>query len=108
MANGERFDRRKLTAASWYFPLGTMIRVVNVKREQSVIVKITDRGPNLRLHRVLDLSEAAAANLDYIDDGLTKVFIVPMLSIETQAAEFTSGLVAPENLVTYVAAVAKM
>jgi rare lipoprotein A len=56
MANGQRFDRRKLTAASWYFPLGTPIRVLNVRNGQSVMVTITDRGPNLRLHRILDLS----------------------------------------------------
>src|SRR5580692_2999321 len=55
MANGKRFDRRKLTAASWYFPLGTKIRVVNVKNGESVVVTVTDRGPNLRLHRILDL-----------------------------------------------------
>ena len=45
MANGKLFDRRKLTAASWYFPLGTKIRVVNVSNGQSVVVTITDRGP---------------------------------------------------------------
>ena len=108
MANGQRFDRRKLTAASWYFPLGTLIRVVNVKSEESVIVKITDRGPNRRLHRILDLSEAAATDLDYIQDGLTHVMVIPMLSVETQAAEFTSGLIKPEETTEYVAALAKM
>src|SRR5437879_10248356 len=61
MANGKRFDRRKLTAASWYVPLGTALRVVNLENGRSVTVTVTDRGPNLRLHRILDLSEAAAA-----------------------------------------------
>jgi len=37
MANGKRFDRHKLTAASWYFPLGTKIRVVNLKTGESVV-----------------------------------------------------------------------
>src|SRR5579862_9882947 len=60
MANGKRFDCNKLTAASWYFPLGTMIRVVNLKNDETVVVTITDRGPNMRLHRLVDLSEAAA------------------------------------------------
>src|SRR5882672_1594386 len=50
MANGKPFDRHKLTAASWYFPLGTTIRVVNVKNGESVVVTITDRGPNLHYH----------------------------------------------------------
>src|SRR5690242_19608344 len=75
MANGQRFDREKLTAASWYFPLGSAIRVVNVKTGESVVVTITDRGPNLRLHRILDLSEAAARQLGYLEKGLTAVFL---------------------------------
>ena len=67
MANGQKFDRHELTAASWYFPLGTKIRVVNVENGESVVVTVTDRGPNHRLHRILDLSEAAAERLDYLE-----------------------------------------
>jgi len=92
MANGQRFDRHKLTAASWYFPLGTTIRVVNVKNGESVVVTITDRGPNLRLHRILDLSQAAAERLGYVGQGLTPVFLYPVPSFETKAAGFDSGL----------------
>ena len=92
MANGQRFDRHKLTAASWYFPLGTTIRVVNVKTGESVVVTITDRGPNLRLHRILDLSEAAAERLGYVGQGLTPVFLYPVPSFDTKAAGFESGL----------------
>lgn len=95
MANGQRFDRRKLTAASWYFPLGTTIRVVNVKNGESVVVTITDRGPNLRLHRILDLSEAAAQRLGYVSQGLTPVFLYPVATFKTEAAAFDSGLVDP-------------
>ena len=97
MANGQRFDCRKLTAASWYFPLGTPVRVVNVENGQSVVVTITDRGPNLRLHRILDLSEAAAADLDYVGQGLTKVFLHPVVSIETASAGFDSQLIEPSS-----------
>jgi peptidoglycan lytic transglycosylase len=86
MANGQRFDRRKMTAASWDFPLGTEIRVVNLMNGESVVVTVTDRGPNHRLHRILDLSEAAAAKLDYLGSGLTPVFLYPMISVETQSA----------------------
>jgi peptidoglycan lytic transglycosylase len=95
MANGQRFDRHKLTAASWYFPLGTKIRVENVKNGESVVVTITDRGPNLRLHRILDLSQAAAERLGYVGEGLTPVFLYPVPSFETKAADFDSGLVVP-------------
>jgi peptidoglycan lytic transglycosylase len=93
MANGQRFDRHKLTAASWYFPLGTTIRVVNVENGESVVVTITDRGPNLRLHRILDLSEAAAECLGYVGQGLTPVFLYPVVPFETSAAAFDSGLI---------------
>ena len=106
MANGQRFDMRRLTAASWYFPLGTSIRVENVNNGKSVVVTITDRGPNLRLHRILDLSEAAAANLEYVDKGLTPVFLYPQVSFETSSAEFEISLIEPhadQESVNYVA-----
>jgi rare lipoprotein A len=91
MANGQKFDCHKLTAASWYFPLGTTIRAVNVKNGESVVVIITDRGPNLRLHRILDLSEAAANRLGYVGQGLTSIFVYPVASFETNAATFDDG-----------------
>ncbi len=95
MANGHRFDRHKLTAASWYFPLGTRIRVVNLENGETVVVTITDRGPNLRLHRILDLSQAAAERLDYVGQGLTSVFLYPIPTFETEAARFDTGLIKP-------------
>jgi rare lipoprotein A len=98
MANGKRFDRNKLTAASWYFPLGTTIRVVNVKNGESVVVTITDRGPGQHLHRLIDLSEAAAERLDYIGQGLTPVFLYPVVSIETVPASLNVPLVEPRIL----------
>jgi rare lipoprotein A (peptidoglycan hydrolase) len=64
-----------------------------VKTGESVIVTITDRGPNLRLHRILDLSEAAAERLGYVGEGLTPVFLYPLPPVETQAAKFDSGLI---------------
>ena len=97
MANGQRFDRRKLTAASWDFPLGTTLRVVNMKNGNSVVVTITDRGPNHRLHRILDLSEAAATNLDYVDTGLTRVFLYPLVAFETEHAEYSGSLAEPRH-----------
>ena len=90
MANGKLFDRHKLTAASWYFPLGTPLRVVNVSNGQSVLVTITDRGPNHRLNRIIDLSEAAAEHLNYVGEGLTLVFLYPVASFDTQSAIFDS------------------
>jgi rare lipoprotein A len=95
MANGKRFDRRKMTAASWYVPLGTVLKVVNLENGRSVTVTVTDRGPNFRLNRLIDLSEAAARQLGYIEKGLTPVFVSPIFSYQPQAAELNPVLVEP-------------
>jgi rare lipoprotein A len=95
MANGKRFDRNKLTAASWYFPLGTAVRVENLKNGESVVVTITDRGPNRRLHRILDLSQEAAERLDYVGQGLTSVFLYPVVTFHTESVEIDSSLIEP-------------
>jgi len=97
MANGKKFDRLGLTAACWYFPLGTVIRVVNLDNGNAVTVTITDRGPNLRLHRVVDLSEAAAEQLGYLDQGLTRVFVSPLALVNPEDAGFDARLVEPTS-----------
>lgn len=97
MANGQRFDRHKLSAACWWFPLGTEIRVVNLENNKSVVVTITDRGPNRRLNRVLDLAEAAAEQLDYVNRGLTRVFFSPVVTQETQHAEIVAQWILPSS-----------
>lgn len=96
MANGQRFDRYKLTAASWYFPLGTKLRVVNLQNGKAELVTITDRGPNLRLkNRIIDLSEAAASRLGYIEQGLTSVILFPLVAVEPKGAEINAALMDP-------------
>jgi rare lipoprotein A len=95
MANGQKFDRHKLTAASWFFPLGTMLRVVNINSGDSVIVTVTDRGPNHRLRRAIDLSEAAAQKLGFIEDGVTAVFTYPVVQTAIEPAALESALRLP-------------
>ena len=76
MANGQRFDPEKLTAASWFFELGT--KVVVTHEDRSVVVEITDRGPAKRLFqegRKIDLSRAAFAKLADPDLGLIDVVV---------------------------------
>jgi len=76
MANRQRFDPDKLTAASWFFDLGTKVVVTHENR--SVIVEITDRGPARRLVEVgrrIDLSRAAFAKLADPELGLIDVTI---------------------------------
>jgi rare lipoprotein A len=79
MANGKPFDGRALTTASRTLPLGSWIRVFNLRNGKSVDVQVTDRGPNKRLRgRILDLSEAAAKKLGFKREGLTAVTFLPL------------------------------
>src|SRR5258708_19688449 len=70
MANGKRFDSRKLTAASWYFPLGTTIRGVNLKNGESVAVTITYPSPAQPLPPLIHLPTPHAKHLHSLLQGL--------------------------------------
>lgn len=74
-ANGERFRPHKLTAASWTLPFNTKVRITNLKNGKSVIVRVNDRGPAHRLHRLIDLSEGAAKEIGMNHEGLAKVLV---------------------------------
>lgn len=71
-ANGEIYNSEKFTAACNVLPLGTWIRVTNLRNKRSVIVKTNDRL-HVRMKRVVDLSYAAAEKLGYTRRGLTEV-----------------------------------
>ncbi len=71
-ANGEIFKQDKLTAACNVLPLGTWIKVTNLRNGRSVVVKTSDRL-HPRMKRVVDLSRSAAEKLGYISQGLTRV-----------------------------------
>ena len=77
MANGQRFDESKLTAASRTLPLGTRVKVTSLRNQKFVIVTITDRGPAAKT-RVIDLSTAAARALGMISRGVDKVRVDPL------------------------------
>lgn len=84
MANGEKFDPDKLTAASWFYPLGTRVRVTVSSPDfepRTVMVTITDRGPAKRLvrqGRIIDLGRAAFKKIARPNLGLVKVTVVPI------------------------------
>lgn len=71
-ANGEIYSHKKMTAACNVLPLGTWIRVTNLRNGKSVTVKINDRLHS-RMKRIVDLSKEAADKLNYIKSGLTRV-----------------------------------
>src|SRR5687768_12577482 len=73
-ANGEQYDHNKATAACNQLPLGTWIRVTNIKNKKSVVVRINDRM-HPRMTRIVDLSRSSAEKLGYLKRGLAEVKI---------------------------------
>lgn len=71
-ASGEPFDIKKWTAAHRTLPFQTLVRVVDNDTRKSVVVRINDRGP-WSDGRIIDLSRAAAEDLDMIDRGVVSV-----------------------------------
>ena len=76
-ASGERFSRGQLTAAHRSLPLGTKVKVTNLRTKQHVVVKINDRGPyGGGKGRIIDLSEAAAKRVGLLARGTERVQVV--------------------------------
>jgi rare lipoprotein A len=76
-ASGERFSRGQLTAAHRSLPLGTKVKVTNLRTKQQVVVKINDRGPyGGGKGRIIDLSEAAAKRVGILARGTERVQVV--------------------------------
>ena len=73
-ANGEIFDTNKFTAAHRTLPFHTKVKVTNLENGKTTTVRINDRGPFVR-GRIIDLSRAAAKELDMIHSGTAKVRI---------------------------------
>lgn len=71
-ASGERFNKWAMTAAHKTLPLGTKVRVTNLRNGESVDVKINDRGPYAK-GRVIDLSRGAAEEIGMVRAGTAKV-----------------------------------
>ncbi len=74
-ANGETFDMNAMTAAHRTLPFGTMVRVTNLANDQSVTVRINDRGPFIK-GRIIDLSYGAAKSIDLLSIGQVRLDII--------------------------------
>jgi len=72
-ASGQVFNQHALTAAHPHLPLGSRVRVTNLKNGKEVEVTINDRGPH-KAGRIIDLSRAAAKKIAM--GGLAKVKVV--------------------------------
>jgi peptidoglycan lytic transglycosylase len=71
-SNGEVYNMHAMTAAHLTLPLGSIVRVTNLKTGHSAVVRITDRGPFVE-GRIVDLSLAAAKALDVYLPGTARV-----------------------------------
>jgi peptidoglycan lytic transglycosylase len=108
-ANGEIYDVDALTAAHPTLQLPSLVRVTNLENGRSLVLRVNDRGPFLK-GRVIDLSQAAARELGFEDQGLARVHVQylglarldekPIRPGEQRAyAAATCALPKPEHLV---------
>ncbi|MEZ5355576.1 MAG: septal ring lytic transglycosylase RlpA family protein [Bryobacteraceae bacterium] len=74
-ASGEIYDMDRWTAAHQRFAFGTEVRVQNLDNGKTTKVRINDRGP-FKKGRIIDLSRAAAKDLDMIRPGTARVRLV--------------------------------
>jgi rare lipoprotein A len=86
-SNGEVYNMHAMTAAHRTLPLGSIVRITNLKTGHTALVRITDRGPFIP-GRMLDLSLAAARKVDVVQPGVAEVKVEVM---ETPAPIETGG-----------------
>ena len=77
-ASGEKYDMYAFSAAHRTLPIPSYARVTNLKNGKSVVVRVNDRGP-FHKRRLIDLSWAAAAKLDFIHSGEARVRVERVL-----------------------------
>ncbi len=87
-SNGEIYDMYKLTAAHRTLPFDTMVRVTNLTNSKSTVVRITDRGPFVE-NRIIDLSQAAAREIESIGPGVVRVRLEVLGNVDPTEGYFT-------------------
>jgi len=86
-SNGQVYNMHAMTAAHRTLPLGSIVRVTNLKTGHSALVRITDRGPFVE-GRILDLSYAAAKKIEVWQPGVADVKVEVM---QTPSPTATGG-----------------
>jgi rare lipoprotein A len=87
-SNGETYDMYKFTAAHRTLPFNTIVRVTNTTNGKSTTVRITDRGPFVD-NRIIDLSYAAAKQIESIGPGVVPVQLEILSAIDPNEGTFT-------------------
>ncbi|RME95581.1 MAG: septal ring lytic transglycosylase RlpA family protein [Bacteroidetes bacterium] len=76
-AYGDAYNKNELVAAHKRYPYGTMLRVINLANNKSVVVKVIDKGPFVK-GRVVDLSRRAAELLGFVEQRTARVRVEPL------------------------------
>lgn len=111
-ASGEPYSIYKLTAAHKILPIPSYVRVTNLLNQKSVIVRVNDRGP-FSSKRILDVSYAAAKQLDMLREGSTQVQVELINTSDSRSAQQTpaqtqtTGTVSPSNIQENTPAIAE-
>jgi rare lipoprotein A len=82
-ASGERLDERAATAAHKTLPMGTKVRVTNLKNGTSEVVRINDRGPFIK-GRVIDVTIGTAERLGFVRSGVVPVKVEVLKKIDDE------------------------
>ena len=72
----ERYDlegQKEFFAATWFYPMGSRLKVTNSRNGKSVIVRVVDRGPKKNLGRIADLSRASFRKISSLANGVIPV-----------------------------------
>ncbi|HSI64512.1 MAG TPA: septal ring lytic transglycosylase RlpA family protein [Candidatus Saccharimonadia bacterium] len=86
-ASGERYDQNSLTAAHRTLPMGTRVKVKNMRNGREVVVRINNRGPYVK-GRIIDLSTQAARDLRMTSAGVipVEVTVLPKETVRKPSA----------------------
>ena len=95
-SNGEIYDMFSLSAAHKSLPIPSFAEVTNLDNNRSVIVRVNDRGP-FHDGRIIDLSYAAAAYLDYADKGTARVRVKALLPATVSPPDRPPVMLAENN-----------
>ncbi len=98
-SSGERYDMYAMTAAHKTLPLPSYVRVTNLDNGKQVVVKVNDRGP-FKHGRIIDLSYAAAARLDFHNHGTANVEVESIVPAGTH--ELTGPTSIPDGQQMFV------
>ncbi|NPA63416.1 MAG: septal ring lytic transglycosylase RlpA family protein [Epsilonproteobacteria bacterium] len=88
-SNGEIYNMYAYTAAHKTLPMNTIVKVTNLSNGKSTVVRINDRGPFVA-NRIIDLSYAAAKDIDLIINGTAPVEL-EVLGFDSSVADVAGG-----------------